>query len=77
MHRKALLSRNEARSPGDGPAFEHAIHLETEIIVEAARVVLLHHIAATALVRGFLDPASRLGGGVEATFATIGLERHD
>ena len=31
---------------GDGPAFQHAIELEPEIVVEAGCVVLLHHEAA-------------------------------
>ena len=41
MDGKPLLAGDEARTLGDRPALEHAVELEAEIVMEAARGVLL------------------------------------
>ena len=41
VDREALLPANEARAPRHRPALENAVELQPEIVVEAARVVLL------------------------------------
>ena len=39
---QALLADNEARSLRNGPALEHAIHLEPEVVMQAPRRVFLN-----------------------------------
>ena len=43
LHRQALLRRIGRGAFRDRPALEHAVHLETEIVVQPARMVLLHN----------------------------------
>jgi len=58
MDRKALLADGKARPARDGPALQHPVELEPQIVVQAARIVLLH---AEAIAGGGLRPALRLG----------------
>jgi hypothetical protein len=41
MDGEPLLARHQARALGDGPALEHFVELEAEIVVQPARRVLL------------------------------------
>src|SRR6185312_1119803 len=56
------------------PAEEHAVELETKIVVEVARGVFLDEVRKAA--RAFQMPA-RLRRPLKTTFALIRLERHD
>src|ERR1019366_6238865 len=46
MDGQPLLTRHQARSAGDGPAFHHAVELQAQIVVQAASGMLLDDIAA-------------------------------
>src|ERR1700746_2061200 len=52
FHREALLAGHEARSLGDGPALEHAVEFEAEVVMQAARRVLLDHEGVAARLGG-------------------------
>ena len=60
VDRQALLAGNEARSAGDGPAFQDAIEFEPQVVMEPARIMLLD---AKAVAPGFAGLALRLGRG--------------
>src|SRR4051812_3576093 len=45
MHRQMALPAGYWKAFRDGPRGEHASHLETEIVVQARSVMLLHHEA--------------------------------
>src|SRR5215218_4213921 len=72
MDRKALLAEGKARPARDGPALQHPVELEPQIVVEAAGIVLLH---AEAVAGGGLRAALRLRGAGEVALAAIGKER--
>ena len=42
VHGEALVVGRQARAPGDGPALQHAIELEAQIVMQPARGVLVH-----------------------------------
>src|SRR5690606_16367823 len=72
-HRKALFARIEARALRDRPAPEHAVVLETKVVMEPPRVVLLHD--ELRAVRDARSGAARgLGGPAEVPFRAIFLE---
>src|SRR5438067_1609413 len=72
LHRQALLARNEARTPGHGPALEHAVELETQVVMQPPRGMFLHHeLPAGARP----DPRFRFRGSAKIPFLTISLER--
>ncbi len=50
-HREALLAQREARAARDGPALEHAVELEPQVVVKPARGMLLHHELAGRVLR--------------------------
>src|SRR5207249_498259 len=72
-HRQALVLGVEARALGDRPALEHALHLETEVVVQARGRVLLDHEGASLLL---LFLASRLGRDREVALAVVLLQAH-
>ena len=49
VHGRALHGRVQRRSPGDGPAHEHAADFEPEVVVQPAGSVQLHHEPGSAL----------------------------
>ena len=51
-HREPLLAQREARAAGDGPALEHAVELEPQVVVKPAGGMLLHHELAGRVSRG-------------------------
>ena len=72
-HGKTLLGGIQRRTFRDRPGFEDALHLETEVVVEAGGAVLLHHEAVSFV---FLHFGGRLGGVGKAAFALIFLKCH-
>ena len=58
LNRKALLAGDEARAFGHGPALQHSVQLEAEIIVKPPGGMLLDDIGIAGL--RFAPPASRL-----------------
>ena len=71
LHREPLDLRIEARPFGDGPAQQHAVELEAEVVVEPARRVLLDDVRE-ALSRPLL--AARLRRAREVALAMVGRE---
>src|SRR6266404_2627679 len=71
-----LVRRIEARSLRHRPAFERAVELETEVVMQAAGGVLLHDEPqpCAALRR---HAALRLRSLAEIAFAMVALETHD
>jgi hypothetical protein len=69
-HRQPLLVRVDARPARDGPAFQHAVHLEAEIPVQPRGIVLLHHEAIAVPRR---ERSGRLGGLREIALGVIAL----
>jgi hypothetical protein len=72
-HREALVGRIEAGSLGHGPALEHALHLETEVVVEARGGVLLD-AERPSLALSLL--ALRLRRDREVTLPVVFAESH-
>src|ERR1700724_4522604 len=73
LHSEALVGGIERRAFGDGPRFQHAIHFQAKVIVQAGGVVLLHYEA----VAGFaLDFRGRLGSLLEFSFPFVFFEGH-
>ncbi len=74
MDRQALLARNQARPLGHGPALEHPIHLQPQIVMQPAGGVFLDD---EAVASGGLCPfAARLRRRLEITFFAVGGECH-
>ncbi len=73
LHGEALVIGIERRALGNGPGFEDAIHLETEVVVQPRGAVALDHEAMTGLL---LDLGRRLGRGFKASFTFVLVERH-
>src|SRR5581483_4316944 len=74
VDRKPLVMRIEARAPRYRPALHHAVEFEPEIVMQAARRVLLHHKAVALVAR---LTSARLRRFVEFALLAIGLEAHD
>jgi len=73
MHRHALVGGVEARPLGHGPALQRAVELEAEVVVQAARMVLLHdEVQCAALLGG---APLRLGRGAEIAPFPIAVQR--
>ncbi len=72
---KSLLGWVEAGSLGDGPTLEHAVQLQTEIVVQSPGLMLLHDESPLRLVGVW-----RIGGGLrcarEAAFTAIVVQSH-
>src|SRR5207245_1070523 len=63
--------QGRATAFGDGPRFEHAFHLQAEVVVEAGRTVLLHD---KAVMGSLLQLGWRLGSCRKAALAFVFLE---
>src|SRR5262245_7125109 len=68
-HGEPLVGRQQAWAARDGPALQHAIQLEPQVVVQSARVVLVHdeQVAGAPLER-----AARLLGTREITLLIVG-----
>jgi hypothetical protein len=74
VHRQALLAHFHGRALRHRPRHEHTAQLEPEVVVQAARGVLLHDEAqGRALLPA---PALGLGRQLEVALAPVGVERH-
>src|SRR5262249_29338334 len=74
VHREALVGGIEARSLRHRPALEHALELESEVVVQPRGGVLLDHeysITARTFGDGRRGRALGLGGPREATLAPV------
>ena len=72
---QALVRRVGGRSFGNGPGFEHPVHLQPQIPVQARRIVHMHNQQAALLGPGLGDEPARLGRAIERSFRTILRER--
>ena len=71
LHRKSAVLRVQARFFRHGPALQHAIVLEPEVVVQPRRVVLLHDVLQAAMASGapfgdFQGSRPPRGSGVRA-----------
>jgi hypothetical protein len=73
MDREPLLAGNEARTARHRPALHHAVELEPQIIMQAARGVLLNDEAIALASRRV---AARLRRHVELALLAINLQAH-
>src|SRR5262249_43132402 len=73
VHGETLLRGIEAGTLRNRPALQHAVELETEVVVQAAGGVALHDEAPTFARRRL---AGRLGRAPEVALAAIVVERH-
>src|SRR3546814_8669412 len=73
MDREAPVRRVQARALGHGPALQHAVELEAEVVVQPACGVLLDDEAVTA-AGGRAFAAGRLARLPEITLAPVRLE---
>ena len=76
LYRQPLHPRVEARSLRDRPAPQHTPVLQAEVVVEAARGVLLHGEAQPAARAAPPLRAARLRRALEVPLASIVAERH-
>src|SRR5204862_499051 len=67
-----LLIGVQARPARDGPAFEHPVHLQSEVPVQPGRVMFLHD---EAVALAGLQRARGLGGAGEVALGVIAFER--
>ena len=73
LHGEALVGGIERRAFGDGPRFQHAVHLEAEVVMQAGGAVLLHHEAP---LLALAELGRRLGRLLEVAFPFVFLKRH-
>src|SRR4029434_4657926 len=74
VHRQPLLAWHRLRLLGNGPALEHPVQLQTEIIVQAGGRVALDDEGQAA---GGASPAApRLRRGREVPHAAVGRQSH-
>src|SRR5258708_26973488 len=73
VDREPLVLRIETRALGYRPAQQHAAELEPEVVMQAARSVLLDH-ERQRLRLGVHDPPARLGGQAEVALFTVALQ---
>src|SRR6185295_16652696 len=66
----------ERRPLGNGPALEHAVALEPEVVVQAGRPVLLDDEPSRASLAPFLHLSGRFGRAGETALASILVETH-
>src|SRR5215831_3341675 len=71
VHGEAPLLRVHRRPLRHRPALEHAVHLQTKVVVEPARGVLLHHEEPTA---GEPAAAEGLGRTLRVPLFSVGLQ---
>ena len=71
----ALIGGIEARPFWNGPAEQHPVKLQAEVVVQVTRAVLLDHEAQGGAL-GLPHPAFRLGSDREIAFLAVELERH-
>src|SRR5690606_19492167 len=81
VHRQPLHAGIEAGTFRHGPALEHPVDLQSEIVVQVAGGVLLdaEHPAAPRADWTFLCPgaAAWLGGLFEIAFLAVTYQRHE
>jgi hypothetical protein len=73
VHREPARPRVEGRSLRDGPAHQHAVDLEAQVVVQPARPVPLHDEPRRPVPGR--DLPGRLGGAAEVPHAAVGVER--
>ena len=73
LHGQALVGGIERRALGHGPRFQHAVHLQAKVVVQARGAVLLHHEAP---LLALADLRRRLGRLLEIAFPFVFFERH-
>ena len=75
LHGQTLGAGVETRSLGNRPTFEHAVHLQAEVVMPAAGVMQLHHETRPAAVPLALASGARFRRAFPTLFA-IGLDAH-
>src|ERR1700732_2638929 len=73
LNGQALIYRIHRWTLRHGPGFHHAIHFQTEIVVQASRVMFLNNESRSAMRRAAAD---RLWCGIKAPFAFVFFKRH-
>src|SRR5436305_704355 len=73
LHGQPLVGRIERRPLGNGPGFENAFHLESEVIVPASGFVLLDNEAIGLLL---LNYRRKLWGLFEPPLTLVFFEGH-
>src|SRR5262249_11989346 len=73
MHGQPLFAGNEAGPARDRPAFQDAVHLQAEIVMQPGGVVLLDDETGTARV-GSASPGLRRDR--EVPLLAVGFQRH-
>ena len=73
LHGQAFVGWVERKAFGHSPGFQHAIHLQAKIIVQAGGAMFLHY---EAMARFLLDLPRRLGSFSEAAFALVFFKSH-
>ena len=76
VHREVADLRIQGEALGHGPAHEHAVDLEPEVVVQRAGPVTLDHEARRAVARHRLGRAGRLAGLGEVPLLPVLLEAH-
>src|SRR5262249_5249133 len=76
-HRQALLACLVRRALGNRPRFQHALHLEAQVVMQVARVVFLNDEQPPVFGGFFSPPAGRrrrLGRAAETALRWLALE---
>src|SRR5262249_17323802 len=73
LHGESLVVGIKAGSPWNSPGAEHAVHLQTTIVVKARRAMLLDDETATRTRSNF---PFRLGCFVESALSFVFLKTH-
>src|SRR5215471_17673917 len=78
LHRKPLLRRIHARPLRHGPTLEHAVELQSKVVVQPGRVMLLDHEREPPVGgwRGLFF-ATRLGSAAEISLLSVGHQAHE
>jgi len=71
LHCQPLFAWHQARAARHRPAFHHAVELETKVVMQSSRGVLLDDEGIATLSRHL---ALRLGGNAKASLGAIRLE---
>ena len=73
LHGQAFVGGIERWSFGNGPGFEHAIHLQAKVVMQARGAMFLHY---KAMLRFLFNLPRRLGSFGEAAFAFVFFQGH-
>src|SRR5581483_5133261 len=76
LYCEALHRRIEAWAFRDRPALQHAVRLQSEIVMKTARGMLLNHVESVFLVARAAFVAARLRRAGEMALASILAESH-